>query len=45
MKELLEKATARARLYPSTYKKISMVAKKRRTSIAQVIEEKFSTLK
>ena len=35
-------AGARARLYPSTYKKIAAIARKRRTSIAQVIAEKFS---
>lgn len=34
-------AQAIARIYPSTYKKISAIAKKRRTSLAQVIAEKF----
>jgi hypothetical protein len=37
-----EFATARARLYPSTYKKIAAIARKRRTSLAQVIAEKFT---
>lgn len=34
-----ELATARARLFPSTYKKIVMQARKRRTSIAQIVAE------
>ncbi len=36
-----EYATARARLYPSTYKKVSRIARKRRTTLAQVIADKF----
>jgi hypothetical protein len=38
----LEIATERTRLYLSTYKKIAAIAKKRRRSMAQVIEEKFA---
>lgn len=37
-----EFATARARLYPSTYRRIAAIARKRRTSLAQVISERFS---
>lgn len=49
MKELVENATARARMYPASYKVVSSEAKKRRTSIAQVLHElirkEFRTLK
>lgn len=38
----LEHATAQARLYPSTYKKVSELAKERRTSIAQIVHEQFN---
>jgi hypothetical protein len=41
MAKELEKATAIARLYPSTYEKIINIARKRRTSIAQVVAERF----
>jgi hypothetical protein len=41
-KPAIEFATARARIYPSTYKKLSAIARKRRTSLAQVIAEKFA---
>jgi hypothetical protein len=34
-----ELATARARLYPTTYKKIVKLARERRTTIAQIIAE------
>jgi hypothetical protein len=40
-KPVMEFATARARLYPSTYKKIVALARKRRTTVAQVVSEKF----
>jgi hypothetical protein len=38
-----EFATARARLYPSTYNKISKIARRKRTTLAQVISEKFES--
>lgn len=41
MNKTLELATARVRLFPSTYKKIREQAKKKRTSSAQIIDEKF----
>ena len=41
MNKTIELATARARIYPSTYKKIAALARKRRTSLAHVIAEKF----
>jgi hypothetical protein len=40
-KPVIEFATARTRIYPSTYEKITAIARKRRTSLAQVIAEKF----
>jgi hypothetical protein len=40
-KNVMEFATARARLYPSTYKKIVAMARRRRTTIAQIVGEKF----
>ena len=42
---LMEKATERARLYPSTYKKILALARKRRTSVAQIVDEHFARTK
>ena len=41
----LELATERARLFPSTYKKLKEMAKSRRTSIAFVIEELLEAAK
>ncbi len=39
--KILELATERVRVYPSTYERINRLAKARRTSMAQIIHEKF----